>query len=105
MPVTLGYAEPLDAGYCQEALPSKIGGKPRWLDPTHPLPADRVQCDECASSMALLMQLYAPEDEPAEAFHRMIYVFICRNGSCHRAEARRCMRVFRSQLPEQNQIY
>ncbi|KAJ2907611.1 hypothetical protein GGI21_003716 [Coemansia aciculifera] len=105
MPVTLGYAEPLDEDFDKECFPSKIGGRPRWLDPTRPLSADQVQCDECASPMAMLMQLYAPEDEPAEAFHRMLYVFICRNGSCHKANAKRCMRVVRSQLPEDNAVY
>ncbi|KAJ2490121.1 hypothetical protein IWW37_003389 [Coemansia sp. RSA 2050] len=105
MSVTLGYAEPLDDDFDREHLPSKIGGKPRWLDPTRPLSVDKAQCDECANPMVLLMQLYAPEDEPAEAFHRMLYVFICRNGGCHKAGARRCMRVFRSQLPENNSIY
>ncbi|KAJ2807683.1 hypothetical protein H4S07_003544 [Coemansia furcata] len=105
MTVTLGYAEPLDDDFGKEHLPSKIGGKPRWLDPTCPLSVDKVLCDECASPMVMLMQLYAPEDEPAEAFHRMLYVFICRNGSCHKASARRCMRVVRSQLPEDNSIY
>ncbi|KAJ2740533.1 hypothetical protein GGI20_005756 [Coemansia sp. BCRC 34301] len=105
MPVTLGYAEPLDEDFDKEHFPSKIGGKPRWLDPTRPLSVDQVQCDECTSPMVLLMQLYAPEDEPAEAFHRMLYVFICRSGSCHKASARRCMRVVRSQLPENSAIY
>ncbi|KAJ2411762.1 hypothetical protein GGI10_004083 [Coemansia sp. RSA 2530] len=105
MSVTLGYAEPLDDDFDKEHLPSKIGGKPRWLDPTRPLSVDKVQCDECTNPMVLLMQLYAPEDEPAEAFHRMLYVFICRNGVCHKASAGRCMRVFRSQLPEDNSIY
>ncbi|KAJ1814250.1 hypothetical protein LPJ75_002852 [Coemansia sp. RSA 2598] len=51
------------------------------------------------------MQLYAPEDEPESAFHRMLYVFICRNGSCHRSSASRCMRVFRSQMAEENDVY
>ncbi|KAJ1733291.1 hypothetical protein LPJ61_001632 [Coemansia biformis] len=105
MPTTLGYAEPLDDDFGDELFPSKIGGRPRWLDPTRPLAVDRVLCDECAKPMVLLMQLYAPEDEPADAFHRMLYVFICRNGSCHRAPASRCMRVLRSQLPEVNAVY
>ncbi|KAJ1966469.1 hypothetical protein GGI12_000044 [Dipsacomyces acuminosporus] len=105
MTVTLGYAEPLDDEFFAEAFPSKIGGKPKWLDPAQPLNVDRVQCDECKHPMVLLMQLYAPEDEPAEAFHRMLYVFICRNGACHRFSASRCMRVFRSQIAEKNGIY
>ncbi|KAJ1798101.1 hypothetical protein LPJ59_002718 [Coemansia sp. RSA 2399] len=103
--VTLGYAEPLDDDFNEELFPSKIGGKPRWLDPTCPLSADKVICDECNKPMVMLLQLYAPEDEPAAAFHRTLYVFICRNGRCHKAAAKRCMRVFRSQLPEHNRVY
>ncbi|KAJ2515920.1 hypothetical protein H4217_004894 [Coemansia sp. RSA 1939] len=55
--------------------------------------------------MVMLLQLYAPEDEPAAAFHRMLYVFICRNGRCHKTTAGGYMRVFRFQLSENNGIY
>ncbi|KAJ2815858.1 hypothetical protein IWW50_006689, partial [Coemansia erecta] len=104
MPTTLGYAEPVDDEFAHETFPSKIGGQPRWLDPTQPLAADAVACDECTKPMALLMQLSAPDDKP-EAFHRMLYVFACRNGVCHKAGASRCMRVFRAQLPETSPVY
>ncbi|KAJ2262480.1 hypothetical protein EV176_006456, partial [Coemansia sp. RSA 451] len=105
MPTTLGYAEPVDAEFAQDPFPSKIGGKPRWLDPRHALSADRVVCDECGKPMVLLMQLSAPEDDPPSAFHRTLFVFICRTGSCHSSGTSRCMRVFRSQLPEDNAVY
>ncbi|KAI8325600.1 hypothetical protein GQ54DRAFT_326946 [Martensiomyces pterosporus] len=105
MVVTLGYAEPVDDEFLTETFSSKIGGKPKWLDPTRPLTVDKVLCDECQRPMTLLMQLYAPEDEPVEAFHRTLYVFICRNGTCHRSSASRCMRVYRSQIAEENDIY
>ncbi|KAJ2783653.1 hypothetical protein H4R18_001563 [Coemansia javaensis] len=105
MAVTLGYAEPVDDEFGSEAFPSKIGGRPRWLDPTRPLAAERVLCGGCSKPMGLLMQLYAPEDAPEDAFHRMLYVFICRNGACHAGPARDCMRVVRAQLPEANAVY
>ncbi|KAJ1951764.1 hypothetical protein EC988_003924, partial [Linderina pennispora] len=105
MTVTLGFAEPVDEEFQSESFPSKIGGQPRWIDPEHPLNVSQATCDECQKPMALLMQLYAPEDEPASAFHRMMYVFVCRTGSCHRAPASRCMRVYRAQLPEDNAVY
>ncbi|KAI7833054.1 programmed cell death protein 2 [Kickxella alabastrina] len=105
MVVTLGYAEAVDEEFGREVFSSKIGGKPRWLDPTRPLAVNRVVCDECTKPMVLLMQLYAPEDEPASAFHRTLYVFICRSGACHKAGAKQCMRVFRSQLAEENSVY
>lgn len=105
MVATLGYVEPVDEDFHNEPFPNKIGGMPKWLDPAQPLRVEQAQCDECEKPMALLMQLYAPEDEPADAFHRMLYVFVCRNGSCHKVSAKRCMRVFRAQLAEKNRLY
>ena len=34
--------------------------------------------------MVLLLQLYAPEDLQQYAFHRMIYIFSCKNDACHK---------------------
>ncbi|KAJ2726833.1 hypothetical protein GGI07_000344 [Coemansia sp. Benny D115] len=103
--VTLGYIEPVDEDFATETFPSKVGGKPRWLDPTRPLDAAQVSCEECKKPMVLLMQLYAPEDEPPSAFHRTLYLFVCRNGGCHRTSPKRCMRVFRAQMGEINDVY
>ncbi|KAJ1720128.1 hypothetical protein LPJ53_005203 [Coemansia erecta] len=105
MAVTLGFAEPVDAAFGSEQFPSKIGGRARWLDPRRPLASAQAQCDECGRTLALLAQVYAPEDAPPSAFHRTLYVFVCSNGACHRAAAARCMRVFRAQMAERNDVY
>ncbi|KAJ1983376.1 hypothetical protein H4R33_004767 [Dimargaris cristalligena] len=104
--VELGFAEEPDSFFASEPFPNQIGGHPTWLDPTQPLSADRVLCGACDTPMPLLMQLYTPEDEPREAFHRMVYVFCCKNGNCHAGNSfQRCFKVFRSQLPETNPYY
>ncbi|RKP28117.1 programmed cell death protein 2 [Syncephalis pseudoplumigaleata] len=105
--VQLGFAEQVeederDEAFGHEAFPSKIGGRPTWLNPTKPLPAERVLCGVCKDPMTFLLQLYAPEDQPAEAFHRTIYMYCCPKGACHQASWRDCFRVLRSQLPRDN---
>ncbi|RKP08862.1 programmed cell death protein 2, partial [Thamnocephalis sphaerospora] len=114
-PVQLGFAERVDDEeraevFCSEAFPSKIGGKPVWLNPTRPLGAEKALCGVCSDPLLTLaagqcVQLYAPEDEPAEAFHRTVYVFCCRKGTCHFRSWRDSFRVFRSQLPRDNDYY
>jgi len=58
---------------------SKIGGFPAWLNPDR---TPNVNCDNCNSSMVLLLQLYAPREE-FYSYHRTIFVFICRDVECH----------------------
>ncbi|CAG8462186.1 10330_t:CDS:2 [Scutellospora calospora] len=101
--VELGFAEPPENPLTADNFPSKIGGKPAWLNPGHILSADQVLCGICKKQMILLVQLYTPEDHPPDAFHRTIYVFCCKNGTCHKASWRkRFLKVFRSQLPKYN---
>ncbi|CAG8441091.1 2429_t:CDS:2 [Funneliformis caledonium] len=72
--VELGFAEPPESPLLAKNFPNKIGGKP----------------------------LYTPEDYPPEAFHRTIYVFCCKDGSCHEISWEKSFKVFRSQLPKNN---
>ncbi|KAJ3391176.1 60S ribosomal protein L3 [Entophlyctis sp. JEL0112] len=74
----------------------KVGGQPIWLRRTDPLDADSVVCPKCQAIMSLLIQLYTPDDRIAVAFHRMLYVFACKNGQC------KSFKCFRTQLPEDN---
>ncbi|KAJ3014875.1 Programmed cell death protein 2 [Thoreauomyces humboldtii] len=106
--IQLGFAEEILDGPLPTSIhdfPNKIGGKPIWLNKETALTADRVTCGVCEKPMVLLLQFYTPEDEPAEAFHRVIYLFCCRNGTCHRMRWRDCFKAIRSQLPEVNNCY
>ncbi|KAF9209119.1 Programmed cell death protein 2 [Haplosporangium sp. Z 27] len=107
--VMLGFAEPVDleenGPLLAEDFCSKIGGLPLWLNPEHVLDTKEVMCDQCQKPMTFLLQLYSPEDHPAEAFHRVIYVFCCKNGSCHKKSTQGCFKVVRSQLGQYNPYY
>ncbi|KAG9301675.1 hypothetical protein G9A89_016746 [Geosiphon pyriformis] len=100
--VELGFAEPSEYPLTADTFPSKIGGKPAWLNPRYILSAEEVTCGVCKSPMILLAQLYAPKDHPSQAYHRMIYVFCCKKGSCHKTSWQKSLKVFRSQLPKKN---
>ncbi|KAI9010657.1 programmed cell death protein 2 [Hyaloraphidium curvatum] len=103
--VHLGFlspAEDLQANI--NDFPSKVGGRPIWLNP-NPMPAENVVCGVCGKPQVLLLQIYTPEDDPPEAYHRVVYVFCCKNGKCHKVEWKKSMSVFRSQLPRDNPYY
>ncbi|EAZ51409.1 programmed cell death 2 [Cryptosporidium parvum Iowa II] len=98
--VLLGYLEKprtplvLDSRY----FPSKFGGKPAWLNPQN-LPQYRdLQCNSCGTRMRFLLQVYAPQDDREDLFHRSIFLFICTNCTCS-------VQAFRCQLPRMNDYY
>ncbi|KAF9568881.1 Programmed cell death protein 2 [Mortierella alpina] len=107
--VMLGFAEPVDleehGPLLAEDFCSKIGGLPLWLNPEHVLDTKDMICHVCHKPMTFLLQLYSPEDHPAEAFHRVIYVFCCKSGSCHQKNPQGCFKVVRSQLGQYNPYY
>lgn len=80
----------------------KVGGKPSWLDPINlPLKNDLL-CECCSSPMVFLLQIYCPLDDVEDAFHRSLYIFICKKKNCVDEGSVRC---FRCQLGRKNQIY
>ncbi|KAG0268563.1 Programmed cell death protein 2 [Linnemannia exigua] len=107
--VMLGFAEPVDleehGPLLAEDFCSKMGGLPIWLNPEHVLDTKTMSCDQCHKPMTFLVQLYSPEDHPEEAFHRVIYVFCCKNGACHKKSPQGCFKVVRSQLGQYNPYY
>lgn len=52
-----------------------------------------------------LFQVYAPYEESDECFHRTIFIFICRNGSCCQANSSENFLVIRCQLQRDNEFY
>lgn len=105
--ILLGFCEKVDSWELHRAyFRPKVGGFPAWLNPDQ---TPKVLCPFCQQSMMLLVQAYA-EKEPVHAYHRVIYVFTCRNGACHQASietenAKLPYRVFRCQLPQKNNYY
>uniref|UniRef100_A0A1I7XVG1 MYND-type domain-containing protein n=1 Tax=Steinernema glaseri TaxID=37863 RepID=A0A1I7XVG1_9BILA len=98
----------------------KVGGKPAWLNPKN-LPAQEdICCPSCSKDMAFLAQLYCPLDLAEDTFHRAIFVFLCRNPNCSKVilnaqnpylipklqmNDASNFRVFRCQLPRENDFY
>ncbi|KAM9667364.1 programmed cell death protein 2 [Trichechus inunguis] len=99
--VELGFAEGAPVWRLRSALfPSKVGGRPAWLGEAGlPGPA-ALSCPRCGRPPAFLLQLYAPLPGRADAFHRGLFLFCCRDPSCCAG-----LRVFRNQLPRKNDFY
>ncbi|XP_044146288.1 programmed cell death protein 2 [Bufo gargarizans] len=83
-------------------FPSKVGGRPAWLGEVGVPGPERLQCGVCMKPLALLVQVYAP---CTGSFHRTVFLFTCRDPTCHRVGERRGYKVFRNQLPRKNDTY
>ncbi|ETL45584.1 hypothetical protein F441_04485 [Phytophthora nicotianae CJ01A1] len=82
----------------------QVGGRPSWLIPsTSSIPStEQLQCVECQSPLSFLLQIYCPLDDEEDAFHRSLYVFVCRSPGCSRQGDGK---AFRLQLPKDNAFY
>lgn len=104
--VELGFAEkPVDLDRLTSPyFPSKIGGKPAWLDHRLPLSEDLV-CRKCNKPRVFLLQVYAPIDHLTHCYHRTLYIFCCREPSCHSRISTNPFLVLRCNLPQVNPLY
>ena len=105
--VELGFVEKAE---CPEELtspyfPSKVGGKPAWLNPTHLPTPEETACSVCGAPRTFLLQMYAPLPGILGSFHRSFFLFMCCNPSCHQHNSARGFRVFRCQLARKNAFY
>lgn len=104
--VDLGYSESCEPWQvaCYN-FPSKIGGKPSWLN-LEGLPSpEKLQCGTCERPLTFLCQIYAPIEDDPNNFHRTFFVFICRNSSCCKRNTSSNIKVFRNSLPRENKFY
>ncbi|XP_045764783.1 programmed cell death protein 2 [Maniola jurtina] len=86
-------------------FPSKVGGKPAWLDLKNiPDPA-KLNCKKCKEPLIFLCQVYAPFEENNDCFHRTIFIFICPKGSCCDINSAENFVVLRCQLPRMNDYF
>ena len=85
-------------------FPSKVGGKPAWLDLRNLPSPNNLICMNCGEQCTFLLQLYAPNNAREDCFHRTIFIFICKNPSCLLSKAN-YYRVLRCQLPRVNNFY
>ncbi|KAL4704299.1 hypothetical protein ACJJTC_012875 [Scirpophaga incertulas] len=86
-------------------FPSKVGGKPAWLD-KNDIPSNlEACCRKCTDPLTFLCQIYAPFEDRDDAFHRTVFVFICGNKACNKPNCSDNFMVFRCQLPRKNDVY
>eukprot|EP00088_Acartia_fossae_P048159 TRINITY_DN5247_c0_g1_i1.p1 TRINITY_DN5247_c0_g1~~TRINITY_DN5247_c0_g1_i1.p1 ORF type:complete len:359 (+),score=42.81 TRINITY_DN5247_c0_g1_i1:37-1113(+) len=96
-----------DFELCSRFFPSKVGGRPAWLDLANLPKPSTTQCKKCGNGMRFLLQVYSPDDGTESAFHRTIFVFICVQNQCwsDSTESGKPIVVLRSQLGRKNQFY
>lgn len=104
--VELGFIEKVPSWKLRSKFfPSKVGGFPAWLALKNLPTSDDLSCRKCWKPMAFLCQSYAPIHEKDNCFHRVIFVFICRNPSCSTMNDADNIRVYRCQLKRDNEFY
>ena len=107
--VDLGFvsAPPHPLRLTRPYFPSKVGGRPSWLNPLHLPPSSSLTCPVCGDVLAFLMQLYAPLRDVPHLFHRTLFLFLCPRQSCLSRHSRASPTVicYRSQLPRVNRFY
>lgn len=104
--IDLGFAEECESWLLTNRyFPSKIGGKPAWLDLENLPKSEELNCSKCGNKKVFLCQIYAPIESKEDCFHRTIFVFICRTEDCYQANSSLNISVFRSQLRRENLYY
>ena len=104
--VDIGFAEVCEHWKVESRIfPSKIGGKPAWLDLDNVPNAEDLRCNICKRVLIFLCQIYAPYEEDGDNFHRTIYIFVCKNETCCIPNQGDNFKVFRSSLKRVNKFY
>ena len=102
----LGFVEPpLDkTDLLRHRFPSKVGGRPAWLDPVHLPSIEDLTCASNGKLVKFLLQVYAPLDQNPSAFHRTVFVFVSTNGpAIYKSPG--SVKALRCQLPRSNPYY
>lgn len=104
--VELGFVENTEKFLLRSRFfPSKLGGRPAWLS-LESLPAtEELSCPVCSKPTSFLLQVYSPNSQKTETFHRTIFIFVCSNPECCNPNENKNFHVFRSQIPRENKFY
>lgn len=104
--VELGFIEACESWAIESYhFPSKVGGKPAWLDLKNLPSPSSLSCKRCQDPMLFLLQIYAPIQEMETCFHRTLFVFVCKNPDCCLPSSTDNFLVFRCQLPRKNEFF
>lgn len=105
LPVQLGFSEPSEPHLLgRHHFPSKLGGRPAWLDPLNLPPPSQVTCQHCHQPLTFLCQLYCPLEGRDDCFHRTVFVLVCAAPGCSSQTTGSVLAV-RGQLPRVNSFY
>lgn len=102
----LGFLEEAESPrqLLRHRFPSKVGGRPAWLDPVRLPSRQQLTCSASGRPLDFLLQVYAPVDANPEAgFHRALFLFISPEGG--QLSAPGSVKLFRCQLPRSNAYY
>jgi len=87
-------------------MPTKIGGKPAWLDFMGLPTVEDLACAGCGLRLVFLMQINTNGIFPGDHNHfRALFVFVCAKPTCWGAGRAGGFKVFRSHLPLENLYY
>ncbi|XP_015601697.1 programmed cell death protein 2 isoform X2 [Cephus cinctus] len=104
--VDIGFVEECEHWRLESRFfPSKIGGKPAWLDLKNIPAKTNLECEYCSQPCIFLCQVYAPYEEDVRAFHRTLYVFVCKSAECCKMNKNGNLKILRSQLERNNAFY
>ena len=107
--VDLGFASPPShpLRLTQPYFPSKVGGRPAWLNPLHLPSASSLTCPLCRDPFAFLLQVYAPIRSSSALFHRTLFLFLCPRQEClsRHSDDQPTVVCWRSQLGRVNAFY
>ncbi|KAF5397623.1 Programmed cell death protein 2 [Paragonimus heterotremus] len=107
--LALGFVSESPAWHLVSPLyPDKIGGRPAWLALRHLPSPKQLSCPRCSLPMVFVLQVYSTIDNREDCFHRVLFLFMCRNGTCYNLNTDHNLvpfAVFRSQLARQNPYF
>jgi len=107
IPVELGFVEGGTDTWklTSPFFPSKVGGKPAWLNLRDVPTASTIKCRSCDGPMRFLLQIYAPLGAEPKA-HRSIFIFVCTEQKCCvERNSNKNWIAYRSQLDYVNDFY
>jgi len=85
-------------------FPSKVGGRPAWLELKRLPDPDQLRCGHCSSPLVFLCQMYAPDETRPACYHRSLFLFVCRTPACSQ-QTEGGVLALRSQLSLDNAQY
>jgi len=110
----LGFLDKTDKWRLESRhFPSKVGGKPAWLELKSLPSPEELCCDSCEKPTMFLAQIYAPDDNDDDrskplkesCYHRTVFIFICTRTECNKPNSSQNFKVLRCQLAKNNEFY